>query len=244
MKKLLISSATAIATLSFVGTTEQVQAATTYFGSTTGSTGAIGPARTDFQNATAASNRETLDFETPDVGTTVPFTLNVGNAGTATVKGQGEISTGNQFLGPPSKSLQFSNGGPNQNPGDVTLSFSQPSQFLSFDGFDFGDGAGEFSLQFQFQDESSKTVEIPYDRSAPNNEELFFGVELDKAFTEVKFQPGTGNGIDRVAVDNLTVESEESTSVPEPGTGVFWLGVIGVGTILYRRKSKSNMVQT
>lgn len=240
MNKLLISSATAIATLGFVGTTEQVQAAS-FFGTDTD--GTAEQAQTDFLNATGAgSDYEKIDFE-GDAGETAPLSWDMGSNGIVNLEGTGQASTAPGYDGGVGWIFQGERG-------NVEISFSKVQTSFGIWGFDFGDPSanGQFSLKFQNEGNgNSWTEKIPYqDARTPNDSEnLFFGWnDPNQTFTKVTFLFEGSN--DTVLVDNMLFPSpgsseEPSTSVPEPGTSAFWLGVIGVGTILYRRKSKSNI---
>jgi hypothetical protein len=240
MNKLLIFSATAIATLGFVGTTEQAQAAS-FFGM---GTNEAEQAQTDFLNATGAgSDYAVEDFEGFAEGDTGPLNLNMGAAGAATLQGSGRVSTNDGFT-VDGKSWLF-----NQTLSEnITISWEQPQTSFGFWGKDFADVPSNYSLQFQYEDgSSSEPIQIPYNISLSNDKKkMFFGWQDSNPFTKVTllFGDTVGRFPDNVGIDDIisTPASSTSTSVPEPGTsGAFWLGILGVGMVLYRRTSKSNM---
>jgi len=171
----------------------------------------------------------TEDFESFAVGTSGPLAVDFGIAGTATLSGSGDISTGVAGRFPTSGSKLW------ETNSDFTIEFSEAVSAFGFYGTDISDFAGQITLDFINGTTTSYIVDSTI--GAPNGSLLFWGIiDTANAFTSVTFD--NTNGSDYFGFDDMTVGiASQVVGVPEPGSlALIGLGLAGLG---FTRRKKA-----
>ncbi|WP_035492452.1 PEP-CTERM sorting domain-containing protein [Baaleninema simplex] len=182
---------------------------------------------TDYQNAQQAETEflshlvgvGTETFESFPLGTADPLSLDFGEAGTATLKGNGVINSvtegttnGYGRYGISKTNYWETNAAGN----NFVVEFSQAVAAFGFYGVDLGDFGGELMLNLTLANGGQKSIAVPNTVGSYGNTDgsvLYFGAIADGAdelFTSLSFNmtaPGTGMFADIFAFDNMTVGS-------------------------------------
>lgn len=175
-------------------------------------------------------------FEGFSAGTRGPVGLNFGEAGVATLQGNGYIqqrasgtSAAGRYAVSGSKFWEGAAGS-----GAFSIDFSQEVAAFGFNGVDIGDFGGQLSLILDLVNGGQTTVTVPntVGRSgSTDGSVLYFGLIAendDELFNGLSFSMTTGQG-DMFAFDNMTIGSKEQVaSTPEP---VSVLGLLAVGAM-------------
>jgi len=232
MKKMAILSCAALLTL---GTATLSSAYSTYFGQDSGSgegTRLSSHLNSDAARASFMSNLSGVGTETFDgftTGTSGPLSLSFAGAGTATIKGTGEVATvisGTNGVGRyPISGYNYWESG-----NDFSIEFSQAVAAFGFYGIDIGDFNGQVLLDLYSG--GTKTVNIGNSINVYGGGVLYFGIiDTEDLFTKITFN-NTAGGADYFGFDDMTIGSIEQVQnpVPEPSTLLLLGGgLLGLG---------------
>lgn len=196
----------------------------------------------------------TEDFEGFATGTSAPLTLSFPGAGTATLNGNGQVSTvpvnGTNGNG------RYSTSGTNfletqVADGNFSIAFSEAIAAFGFFGVDIGDFGGQLELVLSLANGGTQTVSAGNTMGSGGSTDgsvLYLGVlaeSADELFTGITFQMSGGTMFNETfAFDDMTIGSLEQVIMPEPPADVpepsamvslFAVGALGLG--LRRKKT-------
>jgi len=241
-KTLAIMAATSIFAL--IGTQPSAQAYRLFFGEDLNSSSTnplsatpnASAAQDDFLSGLVGVGVET--FEGFSYGTGGPLDLDFGEAGVATLQGNGYVSsvtpgTTNGVGRYAVSGEKFWEGAAGD--GTFSVDFSQDVAAFGFNGVDIGDFGGQLSLILDLANGTQQTVTVPNtvgSYGSTDGSVLYFGLIAendDELINGLSFSMTTGQG-DWFAFDNMTIGSKEQVvaSTPEPASV---LGLLAVGAI-------------
>lgn len=237
-RRSLLATATTAAVLFAVATTAQA-APVTFFGEdlSNGNPVASHPnsdaARANFFSNLTGVSTET--FEGIATGTSVPFAVSFGAAGTATLTGGGSVQSGasssNQF---PISGTKYFN-----TTSTFLLTFSSPISAFGFYGTDIGDVSANLTLTLTGSN-GTTVLNVPnvVNSTTADGSALYFGFyDTANTYTSISF---AGAGSDVFGFDDFSIGSRAQVTpnpVPEPATlAVLASGLVGLGLLRRRRK--------
>ena len=199
-------------------------------------------AEANFLSGLVGVGTETFEGFTP--GSRGSLNLSFPGAGTATLQGNGNISsvtpgTTNRvgrYAISGSKFWEVDAGG------NFLVNFSQRVAAFGFYGVDLGDFGGQLTLNLSGG--GTKQVTVPNTIGSSGSTDgsvLYYGLIAEtpeEAFTSISFKMSTGQG-DVFAFDNMTIGSlEQVKPAPEPAStlGLLALGAMGAGSMLKRKQ--------
>jgi hypothetical protein len=179
----------------------------------------------------------TETFESFSAGTVAPITVVFPGAGTATLSGDGVVSSvpNGQTNGVGRYAISGTNFWETSQ--DFSLLFTQPQSAFGFYGVDIGDFGGQITLNLV--DGTTTTLTVPNtmgSNASTGGSVLYYGFyDLDpsNAFTQITFGD-TQAGSDFFAFDDFSIGTLEQVNpppaIPEPTTFVIWslLGAIAI----------------
>jgi hypothetical protein len=194
------------------------------------------------------------DFEGFQYEDTAPLFVDFGDAGIATLTGQGNVFRSSQFAGTPT---------PVPTSGDAAwlltvprdsfvLEFSDPVAAFGFYGGDIGDYGAQLGVRLNRANGTSDLVSIPHTLGAnntPDQNVLFWGIiDTENQITSLSFE-SLNNTREGFFFDDFTIASAEQlnrvpegprpSSVPEPSSMLlFATGMAGLVGIRKRKNNK------
>jgi len=170
----------------------------------------------------------TENFEGFATNSSAPFSLNFGEAGTATLSGSGSIKsvasgTSNGFGRYAVSGTKFVEA--NAEGGQFAVNFSKATAAFGFYGVDIGDFGGTLNLILALANGGTKSLTVNNtmgSNASTGGSALFYGLiadNEDELFTSIAFDMSIGQG-DMFAFDKMTIGSWEQVVKEEPPTPV------------------------
>jgi len=185
----------------------------------------------------------TEDFESFEDGTPAPLSLTFPGAGTATLRGDGEINVvpSGQTNGVGRYAISGTHYWETGASFNFVIEFSEPIAAFGFYAVDAGDFNGQ--LQLIASNGTTHVLNIPHTIGAPGGSVFYFGFyDLENTYTKIQFG-NTGSEADWFGFDNMTIGSLQQVNpvVPVPSTllllGSGLLGMVGCGRKRFSKKS-------
>ncbi len=177
----------------------------------------------------------TETFEGIADGTTSPFAVSFGAAGTASIDTGGTVASGNDGNGRyPISPNQYLNAGRS----NLVISFSAPISAFGFYGTDIGDFGGQLTLSLL--DSMGGVTDIVVPNTVGNNgstsgSNLYYGFyDTANTYTAILFSNNSG-GADVFAFDDFSIGSREQV-IPTPEAATLGLLGLGLGLIAVARR--------
>lgn len=179
----------------------------------------------------------TETFESIPNGTTSPFAVSFGAAGTATINAGGTVASGNDGNGRyPISGSQYLNAGR----GNLVITFSAPISAFGFYGTDIGDFGGQSTLSLLDTSGGTTLLTVPNtigSGGSTTGSNLYFGFyDTTTTYTAILFGNSSG-GADVFAFDDFSIGSREQV-VPTPEATTIGLLGLGLSLVAVARRRK------